>query len=147
MEAEPETKQIFLSYSGEDECEAGLLQFALETLLASNAIYVWTYKRDQLACTRSIGLSIKEQVKKSTALIFIASPNTVKGGATQWMELGYADAFNIQTYVLLHRITYAKLKMKERGAAPFLTEGQCSPLSSWRQIADELLIFLNQNQK
>ena len=143
MEAGPETKQIFLSYSGEDECEAGLLQFALETLLASNAIHVWTYKRDQLASTRSI----KEQVRRSTALIFIASPNTVKGGATQWMELGYADAFNIQTYVLLHRITYAKLKMKERGAAPFLTEGQCSPLSSWRQIADELLIYLNQNQK
>jgi len=53
-------------------------------------------------------------------MVFIASPSTLKLGASQWMELAYADAAEVPTYVLLHRVSYAKLKMKERGTPPFL---------------------------
>jgi hypothetical protein len=71
-------------------------------------------------------------------MVFLASLSTIKGGAAQWMELAYADAADVPTYVLLHRITYAKLKMKERGVPPFLTEGQCSPSTDWKRIIDSL---------
>lgn len=54
------------------------------------------------------------------------------------MELAYADAFKILTFVLLHRITFDKLKAKERGVPPFLVEGQCTPSVNWRQIVSDL---------
>ena len=54
------------------------------------------------------------------------------------MELGYADAFDVRTFVLLHRLTFAKLKTKDRGVPPFLTEGQCVPASEWRRIVEDL---------
>jgi len=130
--------QIFLSFSGEDACEASLLQFAMETLLADAGVRVWTYQRDQSGDTRSVAFSLKDQVRRSQVMVFLASPSTIKGGAAQWMELAYADAADIPTYVLLHRITYAKLKMKERGVPPFLTEGHCTPSSDWKRIIDRL---------
>ena len=39
--------QVFISYSEEDEFEAGLLKFALETLLEDKNVMAWTYQRDQ----------------------------------------------------------------------------------------------------
>ena|SRR5689334_8471005 len=130
--------QIFLSYSGDDACEASLLQFALESLLADRGVRVWTYQRDQGGDTRSVNASLKEQIRVSRATVFLASPSTIKGGAVQWMELAYADAFKIPTFVLLHRITFAKLRTKERGVPPFLVEGQCTPSTNWRHIIDDL---------
>jgi hypothetical protein len=134
----PTQSQIFLSYSGDDACEASLLQFALETLLAARGVRVWTYQRDQGSSTRSVNTSLKEQISVSRAAVFLASPSTIKGGAVQWMELAYADAFKIPTFVLLHRITFAKLKTKERGVPPFLVEGQCTRSTDWRHIVDDL---------
>jgi hypothetical protein len=134
----PTQPQIFLSYSGDDACEASLLQFALETLLADSGVRVWTYQRDQAGDTRSVNATLKEQIRASRATVFLASPSTIKGGAVQWMELAYADAFKIPTFVLLHRITFAKLKTKERGVPPFLVEGQCTGSADWRHIVDDL---------
>jgi hypothetical protein len=130
--------QIFLSYSSDDSCEASLLVYAIETLLAKSRVHVWTYQRDQDGATRSVAKSLKDQVAESIAMIFLASPSTVKFGAAQWMELAYADGANVPTYVLLHRIEYAKLKMKERGVPPFITEGHCTPSVNWRKIVDGL---------
>ena len=130
--------QIFLSYSSDDSCEASLLVYAIETLLARLGARAWTYQRDQSGATRSIATSLKEQVRASAAMVFLASPSTIKAGAAQWMELAYADAAELPTFVLLHRITYAKLRMKERGAPPFITEGHCTPSADWRRIIDEL---------
>jgi hypothetical protein len=131
-------RQIFLSYSSADSCEASLLVYAIETLLAQINVHVWTYERDQLGDTRNVATSLKEQVRRSKAMVFLASPSTLKLGAAQWMELAYADAADLPTYVLLHRITYSKLKMKERGVPPFITEGHCTPSANWRRVVDEL---------
>lgn len=133
-----ERPQIFLSYSGDDSCEASLLVYAIETLLAKAHVRVWTYQRDQPSDTRSVATSLKQQVRLSKAMVFFASPSTLKLGAAQWMELAYADAANVPTFVLLHRLTYAKLKMKERGAPPFITEGHCTPSVDWRRVVEEL---------
>lgn len=132
------SSQVFLSYSGDDSCEASLLVFAIETLHAGRGLRVWTFQRDQTSDTRSVAASLKDQVRRSHAMVFLASPSTLKGGAAQWMELAYADAADVPTYVLLHRITYGKLKMKERGAPPFITEGHCTPAVAWRRVVDEL---------
>ena len=134
----PERPQIFLSYSSDDSCEASLLAYAIEALLESAHVKVWTYQRDQLGSTRSVATSLKEQVRRSKAMVFLASPSTLKLGAAQWMELAYADAFEVPTYVLLHRITYAKLKMKEPGAPPFITEGHCTASVDWKRVVNEL---------
>jgi hypothetical protein len=130
--------QLFLSYSGDDSCEAGLLQFAIESLLGATKVKVWTFQRDQPPDVRSIAGSLKKQVQNSCAVVFLASPSTVKGSAAQWMELAYADAFEIPTFVLLHRISYSKLKMKERGVPPFLTEGNCTPSTDWRKVVESI---------
>jgi len=134
----PTSRKIFLSHSRDDSCEASLLQFAMETLLKPFTVTVWSYQRDQSPTTRSVASTLKDQVKGSVATVFLASPSTIKGGASQWMELAYADAFSIPTYVLLHRINYRNIKIKERNVAPFLTEGQCSPSTEWRTIIHDL---------
>jgi hypothetical protein len=89
--------QIFLSYSSDDSCEASLLVYAIETMLSHANVQVWTYQRDQSASTRSVATSLKEQVRRSRAMVFLASPSTIKGGAAQWMELAYADAADVPT--------------------------------------------------
>lgn len=138
--------QIFLSHSGDDSCEASLLAYAIESLLAARRVKVWTYQRDQQGETRSVATSLKDQVRRSRAMVFLASPSTVKAGAAQWMELAYADAADLPTFVLLHRITYAKLRMKERGGPPFITEGHCTASVAWRTIVDELARHLSQRR-
>src|SRR5687767_10321244 len=109
--------EIFLSYSGKDSFEASLLQFALEQLLADLSVRVWTYERDQAKSERQIGKSLKQRVQKSAAAIFLASPSTFNSGAAQWMELAYADAFDVPIFVLLHKMTFKTLKAMERRAA------------------------------
>jgi hypothetical protein len=143
----PERRQIFLSYSSDDSCEASLLVYVIESLLARAHVDVWTYQRDQARDTRSIATSLKDQVGRSQAMVFLASPSTLKIGAAQWMELAYADAALVPTYVLLHRISYSKLRMKERGAPPFITEGHCTPSVDWRRVVDELGSRLTGNSR
>ena len=125
---------IFLSYSGKDSFEASLLQFALEHLLEDLAVTVWTYERDQDKSERRVAYSLKTRVQGSSAALFLASPATFASGAAQWMELAYADAFDVPIYVLLHRLEFADLRAKEEGVPPLLIEGQCNPSSQWKDV-------------
>ena len=96
---------IFLSYSSGHSFEAELLQFAYETMLHDVDTKVWTYQRDQARDEKAIAQSLKEQVKRSRAVVFLVTPSTLDKGAAQWMELAYADAFGMPTFVLLHQLT------------------------------------------
>jgi len=130
--------EIFLSYSGKDSFEASLLQFAIEQLLADLGVKVWTYERDQGKTERQVGKSLKLRVQSSAAAIFLASPSTFNSGAAQWMELAYADAFDVPIFVLLHQLTFKALKAMEEGVPPLLLEGQCNPSSEWKAVVAEI---------
>jgi hypothetical protein len=130
--------EIFLSYAGNDSFEASLLQFSIEQLLVDLGVKVWTYERDQTKSERQIGKSLKLRVQKSGAAIFLASPATFSSGATQWMELAYADAFDVPIYVILHHLTFKVLKSMEEGVPPLLIEGQCNPASEWRAMVSAM---------
>lgn len=130
--------QIFLSYSGEDSFEASLLQFAMEKLLEESSVSVWSYERDQNKDEKNISGSLKEKIKKSQATIFLASPTTLNSGATQWMELAYSDAFDVPTYILLHRMTYQELKKEEKGVPPLVLSSQCNSAMEWKDIGMEI---------
>ncbi len=129
---------VFLSYSGEDAFEASLLQYTIEQMLVDLHVAVWTFQRDQQRDERSIGKSLKERVSESSAMIFLVSPATLKSGAAQWMELAYADAYDVPTFVILHRLTFGQLRARQKGVAPLLLEGQCTPSSEWRNVIDAL---------
>ncbi len=126
--------EVFLSYSGRDSFEAGLLQFSMEHLLGDLGVAVWTYERDQQRDERKIARSLKDHVQRASAAVFLASPSTFSSGAAQWMELAYADAFNVPIFVLLHRLTFADLKSKEEGVPPLLLEGQCNQATQWKDV-------------
>src|SRR5437764_3322371 len=104
------TIQIFLSHADEDAFEAELLQLQLENSLSDLDVRVWSYKRDQAGDERNIGSSIRERVRESAAVIMLVSQYTIGSGAAQWMELAYADAFSIPTFVMMHHMTFADLK-------------------------------------
>jgi hypothetical protein len=129
---------VFLSYSVDDAFEASLLQYAVEQMLADLNVSVWTYQRDQARNERSVGQSLRERVQRSTATIFLLSPSTLEGGAAQWMELAYADAFRVPTYVILHRINFPQLRAREKGVPPLLLEGQCNNAVDWKVVVDAL---------
>ena len=130
--------KIFISYSGHDSFEAGLLQYALESLLAPEQVIAWTYQRDQARSEKDIARSLKERVRESIATVFLVSPSTIEGGAAQWMELAYADAFDVKTFVLLHHLSYSDLKGREHGVPPLLLGSQCSSAVEWKAIAEDL---------
>lgn len=129
---------IFLSYSSDNSWEADLLQFAFETMLADAKIRVWTYERDQAKNEKAIAERLKTQVKASRALVFIVSAGTLDRGAAQWMELAYADAYEIPTFVLLHQLSYQDLRQRQGGVPPLLLAAQCNSAKQWRDIASDL---------
>jgi len=131
---EPVLLEVFLSYSGRDSVEAGLLQFAIEQLLADLNVRVWTFERDQEKSTRQISQSLKKRVQQAAVVIFLASPSTFSAGAAQWIELAYADAFDVPIYVLLHQLTFKSLKAMESGVPPLLLEGQCNQFAEWKAV-------------
>ena len=130
-------KEIFLSHADEDAFEAELLQAQLENSLSDLGVRVWSYKRDQAGDERSIGSSIREGVHESAAVILLISQYTLESGATQWMELAYADAFDIPTFVLMHHITFEDLK-RSSGVPPLVIEGQSTSAVNWRSIEADL---------
>jgi hypothetical protein len=139
-----ERQQVFISYSGHDAFEANLLQFALESLLAEERVTAWTFQRDQNHSEKEIAKSLKERVKQSIATVFLVSPSTLESGATQWMELAYSDAFDVQTFVLLHHLDFQELKSRERGVPPLLLSSQCNSALEWRKIIDDIKKLLKQ---
>lgn len=130
--------QIFISYSGHDEFEASLLQYAIESSLKDKGIKAWTFERDQNLSEKEIAGSLKNTVKESLATIFLVSPTTLNSGATQWMELAYSDAFDIDTYVLLHHLEYKELKGRETGVPPLLLSSQCNPAMKWSSVISQI---------
>lgn len=138
MEKASETAQVFLSYSSEDAFEAGLLQFALETLLADRKVKVWGYQRDQALNQQGIADSLKARIRESRAGLMLVSPETLRFGATQWMELAYLDAFDVPRFILLHRVAFADLKAHKKGVPPLLLESQCNPATEWKAVAGAL---------
>ena len=133
-----EKKQIFISYSGHDEFEASLLQYVIETSLKDKGINAWTFQRDQNLSEKEIAGSLKEKVKESLATIFLVSPTTLNSGATQWMELAYSDAFDVDTYVLLHHLEFNELKKRETGVPPLLLSSQCNPAMRWNSVISQI---------
>lgn len=129
---------IFLSYSRQDRFEAQLLQFAFETLLADIKTEIWTYERDQAKSERAVAEALKKKVKESKAMCFIVSDSTISAGAAQWMELAYADAFDIPTFVILHRVTYDNLKSPEANVPPLLLSSHCNLAEKWKDVANEM---------
>jgi len=130
--------KIFLSYPGDHSVEADLLQFAYETLLSDTDAKIWTYERDQPKDEKVVAESLKVRVKESKALIFLVTPTTLDKGAAQWMELAYADAFNVPTFILLHHLSYEDLKTRIAGVPPLLLAAQCNSSKQWRNIAQDL---------
>ena len=129
---------VFISYSGHDAFEASLLQHAIESLLRDDGVKAWTYQRDQALSEKNVAAALKKKVKQSCATIFLVSPTTLNGGAAQWIELGYADAFEIKTFVLLHHLDYQKLKTAERGVPPLLLGSHCTPATDWKKVVPAL---------
>jgi TIR domain len=139
--------QVFISYSGHDAFEASLLQYAIEKMLASERVKAWTYQRDQERSEKEIAAALKESVRKSLATVFIVSPSTIDGGGAQWMELAYADAFGVKTFVLLHHLEYRELKAKERGVPPLLLASQCNSALQWKVIVKDLRNLVKESKK
>lgn len=130
--------QVFISYAGHDAFEAALLQFAIETLLASENITAWTFQRDQSRSEKEIATALKQSVRDSIATVFVVSPSTIEGGAAQWMELAYSDAFDVKTFVLLHHLDYNNLKNRERGVPPLLLASQCNSAMDWKTVIEDI---------
>ncbi|MBI4380325.1 MAG: toll/interleukin-1 receptor domain-containing protein [candidate division NC10 bacterium] len=129
---------IFLSYSSDHSFVADLLQFAYEAMLKDIDAKVWTYERDQARDEKAVAQNLKEKVKESKAVVFLVTPSTLDKGAAQWMELAYADAFEVPTFVLLHQLTYANLKSKQGRVPPLLLAAQCNSSNQWRKVAEDL---------
>jgi len=130
--------RVFISYSGHDAFEASLLQYAIETMLAAQAVSAWTYQRDQSRAEKDVAAALKQSVRDSLATVFLVSPTTLEGGAAQWMELAYADAFEVKTFILLHHLDYQELKRRERGVPPLLLASQCNSALEWKRIVEEI---------
>lgn len=131
---------VFLSYAGADAFEADLLALALESSLSDLGVRVWNYRFDQPADQAGIARALRERVQASSAMVLLVSPSTLKEGAAQWIEFGNADAFEVPVFVLLHRLTFAQLRRRDKGVPPLLIEHQCTPASEWRRIVGELRI-------
>jgi hypothetical protein len=137
-------KQVFISYSGRDEFEASLLQYALEKMLEEDGIVAWTFQRDQARSEKEIARSLKDRVRESSASIFLVSPDTLESGASQWMELAYADAFDVTTFVLLHRLKFLDLKQRATGVPPLLLSSQCNSAIEWKSVVEDIRTLLKE---
>lgn len=136
--------QVFISYSGHDAFEASLLQYAIENMLAAEGVSAWTYLRDQSLSEKDIASALKQSVRDSIATVFLVSPTTLEGGAAQWMELAYADAFDVKTFILLHHLDYQELKQRERGVPPLLLASQCNSALEWKRIVEEIRVLVTE---
>jgi hypothetical protein len=132
------SSQIFLSYAGKDQFEATLLQEWLESKFREIGVKVWTFHRDQRRDEANISRSLKDTIHDSAAVVFLLSPNTIEAGAAQWMELAYADAFGIPTFILLHHPSYDDIVRTERGVPPLIRQSQCTPAVQWKTMEDDL---------
>ena len=138
--------QVFISYSGRDAFEASLLQYALETMLVDEEVVVWTFQRDQVLSQKEIARSLRERVRESAAVVFLVSPDTLDFSATQWMELAYADAFEVTTFILLHHLNFQDLQQRQTGVPPLLLSSQCNSSSEWKRVVEEIKKLLKERK-
>lgn len=110
----------------------------IESELRDLAVQVWAYRRDQPKDGRDIAHTSKEQVQRSVALAILLTPDSLAAGANQWMELAYADAFDVPSFYLLHGVTLDDLKAAGRGVPPLLFAADCIPAIEWRRILPDL---------
>lgn len=115
-----------------------MLQEAIELLLHDVGARVWRFGRDQAPDEKSIGASLRERIRGCAAVVVLLSPFTLESGATQWMELAYADAFGIPTFVLLHHLTVDQLRRAEKGVPPLVLERNCTLAIDWRLLENGL---------
>lgn len=54
------------------------------------------------------------------------------------MELAYADAFGVPTFILLHHLRDAELIGRGRGVLPLLLSSQRSAAVEWKKLIDDL---------
>lgn len=130
--------QVFISYSGRNAFEASLLQYALEKMLGTEEVVAWTFQRDQPRSEQEVARSLKCRIRESSAAVFIVSPDTLESGATQWMELAYADAFAVTTFILLHHLDFGDLKRRETGVPPLLLSSQCNSAIEWKRVIEDI---------
>ena len=130
--------QVFVSHSGRDEFEASLLQYVLETMLVNEGVTAWTFERDQSRSEKEIARSLKDRVRESSVAVFLVSPHTLESGATQWMELAYADAFAVTSFILLHHLDFHELKHQEAGVPPLLLSSQVNSTVEWKRVVEEI---------
>ena len=133
-----EKRQVFISYAGRDAFEASLLQYAIESMLGNEGVEAWTFQRDQARSEKEIARSLKDRVRESSASVFLVSPDTLESGAAQWMELAYADAFNVTTFVLLHHLDFGDLRRRATGVPPLLLSSQCNSASDWKVVIEDI---------
>ncbi len=127
--------------------EASLLQYALEKMLADEGVVAWTFQRDQARSEKEIARSLKDRVRESSASIFLVSPDTLESGASQWMELAYADAFDVKTFILLHHLKFFDLKQKATGVPPLLLSSQCNTAMEWKSVVEDIRKLLKEHKR
>jgi hypothetical protein len=54
------------------------------------------------------------------------------------MELAYADAFAVTTFVLLHHLDFRDLRERETGIPPLLLSSQCNPALEWKIVVEDI---------
>ena len=59
------------------------------------------------------------------------------------MELAYADAFGIPTFILLHHLDFEDLKRGLGGVPPLLLSSQCNSASDWMKVLENIKHLLN----
>jgi hypothetical protein len=54
------------------------------------------------------------------------------------MELAYADAFDVKTFILLHHLTFDELKQRATGVPPLLLSSQCNSAMEWKTVIEDI---------
>ena len=94
---------------------------------ASTGVVAWTYERDQRRYESNVSRSLKEIIRDSVAV----------------MELAYADAFEIPTFILLHHIMFDEVLKMEREVPTLIRQSQCTLAADWRDIETDLHAVIN----
>lgn len=71
-------------------------------------------------------------------MVLLLSPATLAAPGDQWTELAYADAFDVDRFILLHRVTRADVLQQERGIPALILSANCVLARDWRGILPEL---------
>jgi hypothetical protein len=54
------------------------------------------------------------------------------------MELAYADAFDVKTFILLHHLNFFDLRQRATGVPPLLLSSQCNSAIEWKNVIADI---------